>query len=156
MDTFKYTGDIISKPSDFVVDVSDGNGTTAENYMAIAPTDPEVYIYENNSRYGILFNKELSSLFDLGTNQEGSLSVYPFFFGATDRSSKNLQYTWTINNTPIEVPTNQNDMTFRNTENIDGKSQVGVTVTNTTNFLEEIQKTILINFQKNSGDGFSF
>ncbi len=47
-------------------------------------------------------------------------------------------------------------MTFRNTENIDGKSQVGVTVTNTTNFLEEIQKTILINFQKNSGDGFSF
>ncbi|MDB5204555.1 MAG: seg [Candidatus Taylorbacteria bacterium] len=156
VNTFKYTGDIISKPTDFVVDVSDGNGNTAENFMAIAPTDPEVYIYENNPRYGILFNKDLSNLFDLGTNQEGNISIYPFFFGATDRASKNLEYKWMINNATIEVPTDQNDMTFRNTQNVDGKSQIDITVTNTDNFLEEIQKTTLINFQKNSGDGFSF
>lgn len=153
--TFRYTGDIISKPADFVVDVSDGGTYTAENFMSIAPTDPEVYLYENNSRYGFLFNKELSTLFDLGTNQEGSISIYPFFFGVADRNDRRLSYQWTTNYTFIDVPSYQNDMTFRNTQNVDGKSTVGVKVTNTDNFLQEMEKETLINFNKASS-GFSF
>jgi hypothetical protein len=74
----------------------------------------------------------------------------------TSRASKNLEYRWTINNIPINVPLNQNDMTFRNTENVEGKSEVGITLTNSDNFLQEVQKSTLINFKKANGDAFSF
>lgn len=156
VNTYKFVGDIISKRSDFAVNVSDGNGISAENTIAMAPTNPEVYIYENSPLYGVMFNRELSSLFDMGTNQEGTLSVYPYFFGVTSRSDKSIEYKWTINDVPINVPTVQSDLTFRNTENVDGKSKIGLIVTNINNFLQEVQKGTLINFKKNSGDSFSF
>lgn len=148
--TFKHVGDIIARTVDFVVNVSDANKTTAENYISMAPVSPEVYIYEDNSRYGVLFNKELSTLFDIGTRQEGSVSIYPYFYGSSSRNAKNLDYRWTLNNITIDVPSYQNDMTFRNKENVDGKSIIGITVTNTDNFLQEIQKATLINFKKSS------
>ncbi|MES2409508.1 MAG: hypothetical protein V4509_04405 [Patescibacteria group bacterium] len=143
-----YTGDILAKPIEISVEASDGNDNIAKNTLPIAPTNPEVYFYEKSPLYGTLFNKELSTLFDLGTNQEGTMSVYPFFYGVDGREDGTLEYSWTINNSPIEVPVYQNDMTFRNIDNISGKSVAGVTVTNKDNFLEQVNKSTLINFQK--------
>jgi len=143
-----YTGDILLKQVDLSVEVSDGKGNTAKKNLSLAPLNPEVYIYEDNYLYGKLFNKELSTLFDLGQNQESTISIYPFFYGTNTRSNSNLEYKWTINGQRIDVPTNQNDMTFRNTENINGKSSVGVSVTNTDNYFEDVQKSTLINFNR--------
>ncbi len=150
-----YTGDILANQVDFGVEASNGNKNIARNSMSIAPLNPEVYLYEKSALYGTLFNRELSTLFDLGTKQEGTLSIYPFFYGVVDRNDGKLAYQWTTNNIIIDVPAYQNDMTFRNVQNVDGKSTVGIKVTNTDNFLEEVEKETLINFNK-SNSGFSF
>ena len=155
VNTYKFVGDLISKKSDFVVNVSDGDGNTAENYLSIAPTDPEVYVYENSPLYGVLFNKDISTYFDIGSKQEGTVSIYPYFYGVSNRSSKKIEYKCLINGAPINVPTIQNDMTFRNTDNVSGKSKIDIMVTNIDNFLEEVQKSVIINFQKKTTDSFS-
>lgn len=153
--TLSYTGDILANQVDVSVEVTDGSTNTAKQNLSIAPLNPELYIYENNPLYGLMFNKELSVLFDLGSAQEGSISVYPYFYGVTNRSSDKIEYKWSINGQPIDVPLSQNDMTFRNTENINGKSRINVEATNNENFFEQVQKSTLINFQKTSSV-FSF
>ncbi|MES2224006.1 MAG: hypothetical protein V4469_03705 [Patescibacteria group bacterium] len=153
--TLPYEGDILAGQVDVSVETTDGTQNTASNNISIAPTKPEVYMYEKNPLYGTLFNKELSTLFDLGTNQEGTLSIYPFFYGVTNRGDSKLTYNWSINNNPIEVPTTQNDMTFRNTTNVDGKSAINIDVINTDNSFEDVSKGTLINFNK-PGNPLSF
>lgn len=152
---FLYNGSILLKPVQILLEATDGNGSVANNSIELAPFNPKIYIYEKNPLYGTLFNKEVSTLFDLGEKQEGTASVFPFFYNIGTRGDKNLEYTWSINSNSIDVPVSQNEMTFRNTENVSGKSIIGVSISDITNFVLDSQKSFLINFKKTSSS-FSF
>lgn len=145
---FDYRGGILMRPVDIGVEVSTQNGLGAENHVILGPTSPEVTLYENSPLYGILFNKEISRNFEFGSAEERSIAAFPYFFGATDRNDPDLSYKWTINGNAINVPKDQTDMTFRNTENLEGKSIIGIVVNNISNFLEEAKSAMIIDFKR--------
>jgi hypothetical protein len=148
--TFSYKGDILMQPVNIGLEASVESGDTAAIYTELAPTFPEVYLYEQSPIYGTLYNRGMSGAFDFGTAVERSIAAYPYFFGAANRNSPALAYSWTLNGSPINVAEDQNTMTFRNSENIEGESQIGVSVKNTSNFLEQASDATLINFKKPS------
>lgn len=148
--TFSYKGDILMQPVNIGLEVSIEGGNTAETYLDLAPTSPEIGMYEQSPIYGTLYNREVSIGLDFANSSERSILAIPYFFGTASRKSDKLSYEWAINGTKISVPTSQNTMTFRNSENLDGRSEIGVLISNTDNFLEGALSGTIINFKKSS------
>ncbi len=146
--TFSYKGDILMQPVNIGLEVSLDGGNTASTYIDMKPTEPEIGIYEDSPLYGILWNRELALGLDFGNTAERNVSVIPYFFGVESKSSPELSYIWSINGSEISVPENQNSMTFRNSENLEGRSQIGVLVSNNLNLLESASGGLIINFKK--------
>ncbi len=148
--TFSYKGDILMQPVNIGLEASIDSGDTAAIYIELAPTFPEVHLYEHSPIYGTLYNREMSGAFEFGSAAERTLIASPYFFGADQRGSPTLDYSWFLNSNQINVPEGQNSITFRNTDNLEGEAQIGVSVKNNSNFLEQASKGTLINFKKPS------
>jgi hypothetical protein len=148
--TFSYKGDILLQTVNIGLEVSIEGGNTAETYFDLAPTTPEIGMYEQSPIYGTLYNRDVSGGFDFENSSERSIAAIPYFFGVPNRESIKLSYEWAINGTKIDVPSSQNTMTFRNSENLDGASQIGILISNTDNFLEGALGGTIINFKKSS------
>jgi hypothetical protein len=149
---FKLKGSILLKTNDISVDITGFGKEKARESLALAVTFPEAIFYENNPLYGILFNKSLVGNFSF-EEEEKNIEVFPYFFGTSRKSDPKLSYEWRINNKNIFVPKTQNSMVFRNTEGGEGRSLVGVTISNTGNFLEEARGSVNLNYstpKKNS------
>ncbi|MFA6050484.1 MAG: hypothetical protein WC761_04790 [Candidatus Paceibacterota bacterium] len=148
--TLSYKGDILMQPVNIGIEASIEGGNTAATYLDLAPTSPIVGLYEQSPIYGTLYNKEVSGTFDFGNSSEKNILVVPYFFSEKGKKTFSLAYEWSINGSIINVPSDQNTMTLRNSENLEGQSQIGVTVSNTENFLEGASGSTLINFKKSS------
>ncbi len=152
--SFYYKGSILMLPVSILVDVTDQNGATAENYLTLKPKKPLIGLYENSSIYGILFNRELSGEFDFGEKEERSIAAYPYYFGTKGRSDSNLAYAWSINGYDINVPSSQNNLTLRNEEGKEGRSIIGVGIKNISNILESATDKTTVNFVKPKSNFF--
>jgi len=148
--TLSYIGDILMQPVNIGIEASINSGNTAATYLDLAPTSPILGLYEQSPIYGTLYNREISGIFDFGNSSEKNILVVPYFFSAESKASFSLAYEWSINGSIINVPSDQSTMTLRNSENLEGQSQIGVTVSNEKNFLEGASGSTLINFKKSS------
>ena len=145
-----YTGNILARPVETTIEAKTADGIAAQNYLTLATTFPETNIYEDSPLYGTLFNNEVSGTFSLQNNEEKTIAAYPFYINAGSRLNSEIAYGWKINYTDIDVPTGQNKMTFRNTENLEGKSLVNVSTILGTNFLQKSNTDTMIEFKKPS------
>lgn len=148
--SISYKGDVLALPVKFDVEASIENGNTAEDYKYISPTNPEINVYENSPLYGVLWNREVSSGFNFGDSSERSIVAIPYFFGVSGLINQDLSYNWSINGSRINVPTTQREMVFRNSENLEGQSRIGITVTNNNGLSENASSGTTIDFKKTS------
>jgi hypothetical protein len=150
---FKLKGSILLKTNDITVEITGFGKEKARESLSLAVTFPEAIFYENNPLYGVLFNKSLVGNFNFA-EEEKNIEVFPYFFGAFRKSDPKLSYAWRINNKNIFVPKTQSSMVFRNTEGEAGQSLVGVTISNTGNFLEEARGSINLNYSATKKNSF--
>lgn len=146
--TFVHQGDILMKPVEIGVEATSEDGSKAFNNMYLSSVYPENYLYENSPLYGILFNREVSGTFMFEDKEERTLSVFPYFIGASNRLQSNLSYIWSVNYNTVTGPENQKELTFRNTSNLEGKSFIDVITNNKNSFLQKAETTTYIDFQK--------
>ena len=136
---FIWNGDIVARPTDITVEVSDINNTTkATNTITITSVQPEIYVYENDPLLGILFNKAIESTFNL-FNKEVSFVAMPFYFNNPDTEGN---YSWTINGNPTNETTRF--ITLRNVNNEQGQSDISVGLDNQKRILQSAAKSFSV------------
>ena len=79
-----------------------------KNNDAIASIDmqsstPSLIMYENNSTYGVMFNKTLSSSLDLD-KLSFIMEAYPLNVAVQSKNIDSLDYTWSINGSATDSP----------------------------------------------------
>ncbi|MDD5318398.1 MAG: hypothetical protein PHF79_01055 [Candidatus Pacebacteria bacterium] len=140
---FDVTGNILTKPDNVAVEVSSAqdSSTKAANDVDLIPGDPQVALYEDNPLYGILFNRALQGSYNLN-QAEVKVAAYPYFFGTNAKNGSTLGYAWSINNNSIDVPTNQNEVVFRQATKEKGQSDIAVQINSTDKLLEQAANAI--------------
>ena len=126
--SYVFDGDILAQQTYVSVQVSTLKGdVTGEGSLLISPTGVGVLAYENNPTYGVLFNKAITEGYNL-KQSEIDLSAYPYNVSTQTRDDPNLQYSWSINSSPINSPQTQNEMVFRNSDNTSGSSLISLSL----------------------------
>ncbi len=137
----------LPRPIDIEVEVGTQNGSqkgTAQ--ISLQPVEPSISFYEEDSLYGVLYNKSLSNNVRLN-NQEISIVAIPYNFTSYERNSP-LTYAWSVNN--LEQPdlsTNQS-IVLRTKGDTEGSSDVSLEMRNTDDILQGARNAITVFFTK--------
>lgn len=134
-------GSIIDRPYTIQVEVASFDDRyKASGQTSITKVSPDVIFYENNPLYGVNFNKALENPTTV-SNQEMSVSAFPYYFSTTNREDYNLTYTWKMNNTKLSTDQYSPTITFK-TPGVAGTSILSLKVENTSKILQFLEKTL--------------
>lgn len=111
--------------------------------MTLEPTEPSVSFYEEDSLYGILFNKLISGDIDL-KNSEMKVLAIPFGFNINDKKI----YNWSVNNSEQPNLINNRSITIRTKGDVDGSSNIDLDLRNDDSILQGAQGGFTVNFSK--------
>lgn len=138
---FNFTGDIIARPTEIQVEVSNLKNTTkAEGSVIIDSREPELYIYENNPSLGILFNKNVTERYNMLENEQ-SFVAEPFYYNNPDVDG---EYGWSVNGQQAEEKSKY--ITFRNTAGEEGYSNVSIDLSNQKRIMQSANMSFNIYF----------
>ncbi len=141
-----YDSSILARPFSIAAEITDGQKqSTARNELILQPILPQVLMYEDHPRYGVLFNQEVTGSVTLNS-QEVKVNAYPMFFGTNIKNGEDLIYEWTINGQQINVPQTQTSVVFRNTQDLIGESVITANVKHTQKVLQNTSGTMSITF----------
>ena len=91
----------------------DGN-YSADQIINIPDYDPKIIFYKKSPTEGILYNNALDEK-SLFPEDEISIVAEPYFLALNNNDSV-FDYTWSVNNNPIETPAKKTEITIRPTE----------------------------------------
>ena len=98
------------------VEVSDSAGNiVAQNSKIIRVQNPKILFYELSPPYGVLWNRALNRGYNLGDREEIRIVAKPFSFSASDDLSADLDYSWLINGSAVNIPGKKNQLLLRQT-----------------------------------------
>lgn len=125
-----WTGPILLKEPFVQAEVYSSKNSSAKgiNGTVVNRVDPKALFYENNARYGILFNKAIKGEFLMKSN-EIKFSVFPYFFSSKNISDS-VAYTWNLNDYKLNIPQDQNSAIFKRKDNNSGSSVVSIDIKN--------------------------
>ena len=138
--TLSYS--IFPAPQKIQVDVSSGGDVLASESVIISPTGPELLVYEDNPLLGALFNTEVGKRISL-REKEITFSVYPLFFGTTNRNDPALKYSWSANGSIVGQNTNK--VTFRAPDTA-GFSNLSIHAESSAKFTQTADKSFGVEF----------
>lgn len=114
--------------------------------IALAPTTPQVILYEKHPTLGIRFEQALTRTFTLAGG-EVTLSAQPFFFSTPRSNSESLAYQWSLNNVFVDNPsTDQSAIVLRAESGGGGAATVGVSTKHTSKLFQEAGGSVNIRF----------
>jgi hypothetical protein len=130
--TFIFTGNGISDDTDIDLIVQDDNKkVTAEKIMSILPASSKILIYENSPLYGILFNRALTGIIDMGSKEEIDIVAFPFNFDVNTPDSSDLNLVWSINNKSYNTSGKKNTLVLKQVDTSgSGSSNVSISIEN--------------------------
>jgi len=122
--------------------LTDSATVVADKKFDFSSIKPSLLVYESTPLYGILFNNEISDTF-YTPDKEFSFAAIPLFFSTLTRNSPNINYTWT----PSAANSgDQSSITYRQTDNTSGSTNVSVQAQNTTLITQGADSSFKINF----------
>ncbi len=129
--SMSYTGPIIYKNPLIQAEIYSANDPTIKglNGTTINYINTKALVYEDNPRYGILFNKAIVGNYSMQSN-EVKFSAFPYFFSTKNKNSSSAQYTWNLNSYRLNIPQDQNSAIFRRKDSAAGNSVIAVDVQN--------------------------
>lgn len=139
-------GSLLGKTENIRVLVTDPvNNLVAQDFIDIAPTDPEIVFYKIDPYYGHIFDTALTGTFYL-KGEEVQILAVPFYF--SKEKDGLLQYVWMLNG--LEAPSLSGSRTaiFRKPEDKTGRSSVSLRVENQNRILQQADGGFVVNFSK--------
>ncbi len=137
--------DDLPRDLDVSVDVTNRDQTlrTASS-ITLAPSEQHLMFYEEDSLYGILFNKSLEGRIPL-KNTEMKVLAIPYGFNL---NNKDISYAWSINN--IEQPDlfKNRSITIRTKGDSDGSSNIDLDIRNQDDILQGARGGFAVYFSK--------
>lgn len=91
------------------------NGSRAEGRIIIRVGEPKIIFYENRPLEGVRYNSALNRGFTMRGNRV-TIVAEPYFFSPGDPKSSDLDYEWSVNNSPIATPENKNSLVIERGE----------------------------------------
>lgn len=139
--------DEIPKPIDIEVEVYDREQTQdTVGTMTIEPIEPSLSFYEEDSLYGVLFNKALSGKVSL-KNSEMKIRAVPFGFNINPKNDLN-DYTWSINNIEQQDLSKNQSITIRTKGDAEGTSNINLDIRNQGSILQGARGGFSVYFNK--------
>jgi hypothetical protein len=119
---------------------------SAYNSINLSPTEPSIVFYEMNPLYGILFNKALSNNITLSKSEIGIFAA-PLGFNHNSNTDV-LEYIWSINNEEQPSLSKNQNIVLKTRGDVDGSSNVGLSVRNSLEVIQGADSALTINFKK--------
>jgi hypothetical protein len=121
--------------------------------LTIRQYAPEIILYENNPLLGVLYNRAISKEASI-TGEEVSLLAEPLFFSRDSFDSKNISFSWKMNDSDL---TEQIDrfIVLRVPEESGGSANISVLAKNEVNKLEQASFSSSLLFGGNLENPFS-
>ncbi len=101
---------------------------SSQKTLTLVPQKSLVLAYENNPLLGTLFNRAINGPFSIQKNSEISIFVAPYFFISNLLSNGGTRYDWSMNGIAITDQQGGNTVTFRDSGNGEGESDIRVNV----------------------------
>jgi hypothetical protein len=129
---FIFSGNGISDDTDIDLTVQDSNKKiTAEKVISISPASPKVLMYENSPLYGILFNRALTGIINMGSKEEIDIVAFPFNFDVSTPDSSDLNLVWSINGKSYNTSGKKNTIILKQVDTLgSGSSNISISVEN--------------------------
>lgn len=135
----------IPKALEISVEVTNREQTLhTEGSIVLTPSEPSVSFYEEDSLYGILFNKALKDEITL-KNSEMKIIAIPYGFNLKNMSNS---YTWMINDLEQPDLIKNRSIIIRTKGDIDGSSNINLDIRNENNILQGARGGFTVYFKK--------
>lgn len=132
---------ILSKPRTIKVEVMRDRETVAATAsVVITPTNPALFVYENNPLLGLVFERAIYGK-SLLKEREITFNAFPFYFSTSNRGDQ-VSYRWHTNAGEIEE---NNSVTYRTPDGA-GESYVGVSANSLSKVLQSAARDFVIQF----------
>ncbi len=135
----------IPKTIDLTVEVHDRDQTvSSQASISLEPTEPTVSFYEEDSLYGLLFNKALADRTPL-RNSEMKVIAIPYGFNMHKNTNS---YTWSINDIYQPDLVKNRSITIRTKGDADGSSNIALDIRNVDSILQGARSAFTVYFSK--------
>lgn len=142
VDSYNFTGSILSKPTNVRVTAYDplDKNSTGVGSLDLENIQPILLMYEMHPTYGTLFNTAATGAFNFQQN-DIQLGAYPFFYSTA--SKKNVTYKWSINDQEVKnLPKNQDFLVLQKLKQETGQSTVSVSASNGDKVLQQANTSL--------------
>jgi hypothetical protein len=138
----RFAGPILGTAVNVDVMVTDPlTNTTARNSVTLNPISPLVVFYENNPRYGIIFENSINDGVNLA-GEEMSIIAAPFYMNIKDP----ISYNWKMNGKFAPEVTGLS-ATFRKPEEVSGSTLLSLKAENQKKILQSTENGFRINYK---------
>jgi hypothetical protein len=143
--TVIVSGSMLGQEENIEVLVTDPvSNLTAQGFLTITTTNPEIVFYENNPYYGHIFDSAITSTFDL-KSEEVQILAAPYYF--TNENYGLLKYKWQLNDQDVPNLVDSRTAVFKKPETGTGQSTISLQVENTNRILQQADSSLIMNFE---------
>lgn len=137
--------DDLPKTLDITVDISNRDQTEhTSGTITLEPSEPNLSFYEEDSLYGVLFNKTLSGTVPL-KNTEMKVLAIPYGFNLI---GKDISYAWYINGLEQSNLFKNRSITIKTRGDTDGRSNINLEIRNLDDILQGAREEFEVYFSK--------
>ena len=124
-----------------------GNYRASKN-IQLNPISPKIILYETTGQKGTLYERaiDVNNYFLIG-GEGTSIVAEPYYFSPKNALSRELAYTWTVNDQRIIPPGPKNILSVR--PETDGIAEVRVIIESASRLFQSASSQLLINLQTN-------
>ncbi len=145
----EITGDDIPKNVDVSVEVYNREQTErSSESISLNPSEPSLSFYEEDSLYGILFNKSITRQSSI-KNREMRVLAVPFGFNMNVNTNR---YVWSINNIEQSDLLKNRSITIRTKSGTAGSSNIALDIRNNNEILQGARGEFTLYFNRKSDE----
>lgn len=122
------------------------SGATGTQSITLTTGKPQILFYVYNPLEGILYNRELGSIFSLESS-EATIVAEPYFFSPLDPVSSDLKYSWKLNGQNISTPSKKNWLVIKKPEGIAGSASIAVSIASISRLFQSAEKSVIVNLE---------
>ncbi len=113
--------------------------------ITLTHISPKINFYEKNPTLGIKWENALTDGFNINNNGE-TLVAEPYYFFPKNLSASDLNFTWLLNNSPINTPTPENELSVKPEAGTSGQATINLALENINTLFLNLSKTLNVNF----------
>ena len=139
--SISITDSITGRPQEIKVEVMTSNGAVlASASKKLSGLPVKILVYENSPLYGLLFNHEVGTLYEV-RERETTLAAIPLFFSSFEKDPGFINFKWNTSSGDTE---GSGSVTYRFPEGATGSARIRVKASNENRFMQFSEKSFTL------------